>query len=260
MDPFGKTVIVTGASEGIGAATAIAFGKQGARVVLAARTEEKLWRVAEVIGEENTLVVPTDISRPEEVKEMVSRAVEYFDRIDILINNAGVGLAANVVELSPDDFRHVWSVNILGSLYTTQEVAEVMKRRSGGLIMNVSSMITRVGTPGSGGYRATKRALEALSDATRLELRRYNIRVVTVYPGLTATAFFSHGVGSRCTGEVTPGTRGKPPEFVARKIVEGARREPRSLYMGVKGRVTGIAAELFPSFLEWLMLQKTRRI
>jgi NADP-dependent 3-hydroxy acid dehydrogenase YdfG len=255
MDLFGKVVIVTGASHGIGAAIATAFAAQGSKVILSARSESALDIVADQIGRDTALVVPADITRREEVRALVTTATKTFDRIDILINNAGVGLISPVHTMNDDDLRSTLAVNLFGPLYCIQEIVPVMKARAGGIIMNISSMISRLATPGSGGYRASKCALNAISDAARIELRKYNIRVISVFPGLTATHFFSHCLGNTEKTKVPDGTRlsGRAPEFVARKIVHSARKEPSSVYMTPLSLVYGSIAQIFPQATESLI-------
>jgi short-subunit dehydrogenase len=252
MDISGKVAIITGASGGIGAAAAQALVRNGATVVLSSRTEHDLWSVAEKIGRNSTLVVPADITRREDVSNLVATTVGHFDRVDILINNAGIGLVSNVKEIQKEDIETVFAVNFLGPLYCIQEVAPVMKTCGGGMIVNVSSMITTAATRGSGGYRASKSALNALSDAARLELRDSNIRVVTVLPGLTETNFFAHCQGRKVTAVSSikkPG-KGKSPDYVAARIIRAIRREPRIEYMNVFAMVKAITSTLYPSFVE----------
>lgn len=260
MDISGKVVIITGASGGIGAATAEALVHNGATVILSSRTEHALWSVAEKIGKNATLVVPADVTRREDVSNLVAATVARFDRVDILINNAGIGLISKVNEIRKDDIETVFGVNFLGPLYCMQEVVPVMKSCGGGMIVNVSSMISAVATRGSGGYRASKVALNALSDAERLELRDSNIRVVTVLPGLTATHFFSHcrGGQSKPASSITVAGRGVSPDFVAERIIHAIRKEPRSEYMSLFALIKGMVSSLFPSAAEHLLSAKRK--
>lgn len=258
MDIFGKVVVITGASGGIGAAVAQALVRNGATVVLSARTEHDLWDVAEKIGKNSTLVVPADVTRREDVSNLVATAIAHFDRVDIFINNAGIGLISDVQKIRKVDIETVFAVNLLGPLYCMQEVAPVMKSCGGGMIVNVSSMITAVATWNSGGYRASKTALNALSDAARLELRGSNIRVVTVLPGLTATNFFSHCQGSnaKTASSVKNTVKGKSPGYVAERIIRAIRKEPRIEYMNIFALLKSAASTLFPSVVEQVVAAK----
>jgi short-subunit dehydrogenase len=258
MDLIGKVIIITGASGGIGSATALALARRGAKLVLVSRTENDLIDVARMGGRESTLVVPADLTRREDIVNVISVTVTHFGKIDILINNAGVGLISNVQEIQKEDIESVFAVNFLGPLYCIQEVIPVMKSNSGGVIVNVSSMITAIATKGSGGYRASKCALNALSDAARIELKKSNIRVITIFPGLTATPFFSHcrGFETKPVKSDEKKLRGRKPEFVASKIVHAIIKEPRSQYMNLLSNFTGMFAQMLPSAAEWLLETK----
>ncbi|HEX2955366.1 MAG TPA: SDR family NAD(P)-dependent oxidoreductase [Chitinispirillaceae bacterium] len=258
MNLFGKVVIITGASGGIGAATAQALVRNGATVVLSSRTEHDLWEIAEKVGKNSTLVVPSDVTRREDVSNLVATVEARFDRVDILINNAGIGLDSPVNEILKQDMESVFAVNVFGPMYCMQEVIPVMKANGGGMILNISSMITAVATKGSGGYRASKSALNALSDAARIELKESNIRVVTVLPGLTATKFFSHclGHGKKTVRASNIPPKGISPDYVAERIIRAIRKEPRIEYMSLFAKAKGIASSLFPSAVEQFIAEK----
>src|SRR5690242_9258669 len=183
MDLQNRVVIITGASMGIGAATAHEFARAGAQVALAARSAEPLAELARQIGSERALAIPADVSNRTQVDALVQQTLARFGRIDILVNNAGVGLAGPVATISPSDFERIFAINVLGPLCAMQAVAPHLRKPGGGLIINVSSMVTKLTIPTIGGYRATKMALNAISDNARIELARDNIRVITVYPG-----------------------------------------------------------------------------
>jgi len=257
MDLFGATVLVTGASRGIGAATARAFAAEGARVVLTARSLEKLNELVQSIGESRAMAVSADITESLQVEELLARAEKRFGCIDILVNNAGVGLISNVLDISTDDLQAAFRVNLFGPLFTIQKTIPLMCRNGGGIIINVSSMVTRIATRSNGGYRATKMALDSLSDAMRLELREKRIRVITVYPGLTKSDFFSHSLGKHSQFASANKFR-YTPEQVARRIIYASYKEPRVVYMGLRGRLGGLVAQLFPGIIENLMQLKKR--
>jgi NAD(P)-dependent dehydrogenase (short-subunit alcohol dehydrogenase family) len=188
MDVAGKVMIVTGASSGIGAATARAASRAGARLVLAARDRTRLEAVA--AGMANAVVVPTDMRNPDEIRHLVEIAVERCGRVDILVNNAGQGLHVPVEDIMLDDLVAVMELNVYGTLLAMQAVIPVMRSAGGGCIINVSSGTTRLGAPvGAGGYSATKAALNMLSTVARSELADDGIVVSTVYPFITATEF-----------------------------------------------------------------------
>jgi short-subunit dehydrogenase len=238
MDISGKVVIITGASAGIGRATARRFAAEGATVVLAARSADKLNELAEELrgqGRE-ALPLPTDMCQPEAVSQMVEKAFQHYGRIDILINNAGQAAAGTVAELNPDDFRKILDLNVFGPLSAMQAVIPKLRQGGGGLIINISSMVTKMHIPGLSAYAATKTALNMLSETARVELAPENIRVITVFPRMTSTDFGKNSLGNRREreGQRSAASRNIPvdtPEYVAERILEAARNEPAEQFM-----------------------------
>lgn len=236
MDIPGKVTVITGASAGIGLAAARRFAAEGAKVVLAARSADTLDRVAQELQGQGceVLAVRTDMRSQAEVSRLVDTAVEHFGRIDILINNAAQSVAGTVADVSIDDLRQIIDLNILGPLYAMQAVIPKMRQTGGGLILNISSMVSKMQIPGLAGYAASKAALNMLSDTARRELEADNIRVITVYPRLTATDFGKNALGNRqmrqqqrAPSTIVPDSA----EFVADKILEAAVKEPPEQYM-----------------------------
>lgn len=189
-----QVVLITGASTGIGAALAKALAEKfsGIRLVLAARSQEKLDRVADVCSKAGAqvLVVPTDISKVEQVKALTDATLDRFGRVDALVNNAGYG-QMGPVELIPAALaQQQFEVNILGSLALIRGLIPVMRNQGGGRIINISSLAGRLAFPFAGLYSASKFAIEGLSDALRMELEPFNIRVSVIEPGPVSTDFF----------------------------------------------------------------------
>ena len=249
----GKVAVVTGASSGIGEATARVLAARGAAVVLAARNEERilfLEREIDAAGG-SVLSVPTDVTDGASVNNMVERTVGEFGSLDVLVNNAGLGLSGRVAELRPDDLRYLFEVNVLGPLNCIQAALPRMGR--GGRIINVSSVVGKRAIPKVGGYCATKSALNSLSDALRVEVADRDIAVTTVYPGTTRTPFRDN---SRRTKDEKRGWRpkGVPPEKVAGKIADAAEAGPRDAYVTWPDRlwVAG-SASLLPGLADRLL-------
>ena len=245
----GKVAVVTGASSGIGEATSRELASRGAAVVLASRTAESLESLEAEISASGgrALVVQTDVSDRESVEAMVRKTVDAFGTLDILVNNAGLGLSGRVAELRREDLRHVIEVNTLGPLNTIQVALPLM--RSGGRVINVSSVVGRRSVPKVGGYCATKFALNALSDALRVEIADRGITVTSVYPGTTRTAFREN---SRRTGNEKRGWRpkGVSPEKVAKKIAVAAEKGPRDVYVMLTDRLFVVATTLLPGLTD----------
>ena len=245
----GKVAVVTGASSGIGEAASRELASRGAAVVLAARDAERLAALEAGISASGglALVVPTDVADRGSVEAMVRKTVEAFGAIDILVNNAGLGLSGRVAELRLEDLRRVFEINTVGPLNCIQ--AALPEMGSGGRIINVSSVVGRRSIPKVGGYCATKFALNALSDALRVEIAERSITVTSVYPGTTRTAFREN---SRRTKDEKRGWRptGLAPEEVARKVAEAAEKGPRDVYVRLSDRLFVMATMLLPGLTD----------
>ena len=189
MTLAGKTAIVTGASSGIGEATARLLAAEGCNVVLAARREDRLNSLAARLGE-GALAVPTDVTDAAACAALVARALERFGSLEILVNNAGIGLYGSVANGEPEDWRKMFDVNVLGVLYTTRAVVRHMLYRGSGDIVFVSSLAgRRVPHPNGTVYAATKHAITAIAEGLRMDLHDKGIRVINVEPGLVRTEF-----------------------------------------------------------------------
>ena len=189
-----KVVLITGASSGIGKATAIAFAREGAVTVLAARREETLRRVAEEIegAGGKAFVAPVDVSSPDQVRRMVADVVAEYGRIDILFNNAGTSMVGRIDgEDFVDNTRKMFEIDYLGTVHVLKEVLPVMKRQRSGHVMNMSSVVGRKAFPGFGGYSSVMYALSGLTEALRQELRGTGINVSVIHPALTQTPLLS---------------------------------------------------------------------
>ena len=184
-----RVAVVTGTSSGIGVATARLLAKEGCNVVLAARREDRLIALAAELGE-GTVVAPTDVSDPAACAALVARTLERFGSLDILINNAGLGLYGSIAEGDPEDWRKMFDVNVLGVLYTTRAAVRQMLRQGAGDVLFVSSLAGRR-VPRADGtvYAATKHAVNAIAEGLRMDVHEKGIRVLNVEPGLVRTEF-----------------------------------------------------------------------
>jgi NADP-dependent 3-hydroxy acid dehydrogenase YdfG len=223
----GRVAVVTGASSGIGGATARLLAKEGCNVVLAARREDRLIALAAELGE-GTLVAPTDVSDPAACAALVARTLERFGSLDILINNAGLGLYGSIAEGDPEDWRKMFDVNVLGVLYTTRAAVRQMLRQGAGDVLFVSSLAGRR-VPRADGtvYAATKHAVNAIAEGLRMDVHEKGIRVLNVEPGLVRTEFpeSSHPSAQEyyAEKEYTP----LEAEDVARAVVYALLQPPR---------------------------------
>lgn len=231
MQITGKVILITGASSGIGKAAAELLDKEGAKLALAARSEQALEDMAK--GFSDAYVVKTDMTEKSDIRKMVEKTQKHFGHIDVLINNAGRGLMGSIEKLKVDDFEDNITLNVVGPLVAMQEVIPIMKAQKKGLIINISSALSKMAVPYLGGYAATKYALNALSFTARNELKEAGVKVTALYPGLTDTNFGKNSVQS--TDEAWTANRGMPqadtPEMVAEKIKEAILAEPAEQYM-----------------------------
>ncbi len=185
----GKVVVITGASSGLGEATARLLSAQGASVVLGARRLDRLKTLADALaaGGGKALAVVTDVTNRDQVKRLVDTAVQKFGRIDVIINNAGLMPQSLIESLKVDEWDRMIDVNIKGVLYGIAAALPYMKQQKSGQIINVSSVAGHKVGPGSTVYSATKFAVRALSEGLRQEVKPYNIRTTVISPGAVAT-------------------------------------------------------------------------
>jgi NAD(P)-dependent dehydrogenase (short-subunit alcohol dehydrogenase family) len=247
----GQVAVVTGASSGIGEATAEALAADGASVVLAARRVDELEALAARIESAggDALVVPTDVTDEDDLVSLVETTTEEYGRIDVLVNGAGFGLYGSVEETPIDDARYQFEVNLFGLARLTQLVIPGMRERGHGTIVNISSMGGKVWTPLGAWYHATKHALEGWSDCLRYELAPHGIDVVVIEPGSISTEWgdimvdgllerSGNGPYAEMASDLADASRenaaagvGSDPEVVADAIRKAATsRSPRTRY------------------------------
>ena len=238
MELRNSVIIVTGASSGIGAATARELARHDAIVVLAARRVDLLDSLAAEIGEHGgrVLAVPTDVSRRSDIDHLVQTVLDRYHRIDGLVNNAGVGGGSSIVD-SDDKLEHIVTVNLLGPARCTQAVLTAMRERNRGVIVNIGSVAGDIGV--SGIYSASKFGLRGLNDAVRREVWQENIDVVLIQPGFIRT----------------PMTKGvkmpmAEPEVIARAVVEAIQRPRRKMIVPWPYALLVFLAKVFPWFAD----------
>ena len=243
-----KVVIITGASSGIGKETALAFARAGARVVIAARHEPPLRQLAAT--HPNLRPVVADVTSDTDVARLVETTLKEFGRIDILINNAGLGMRATVEKTKPADARYVMEVNFFGALRCIQAVLPVMRQQGVGQIVNISSVLGVIATPRNSIYSASKFALRALSDSLRAEVHNAGINVITILPGYTDTPFFDNLVRYDGSARMSP-FKGQTPAHVAQVILRACRHRRREVALSFLGILGGWAKRLVPGFVDW---------
>jgi NADP-dependent 3-hydroxy acid dehydrogenase YdfG len=190
----GKVAVITGASSGIGEATAEALSAEGASVVVAARRQDRLEDLVERISSDGgkAVAVECDITDEEQAHGLIRQAKDEFGRVDILVNNAGVMQLSEVEKGLSEEWRTMFEVNVLGLLYVTDAAIEVMKEQGSGHLVNISSLASRGTRPALGVYSGTKMAVNGISEALRQELLEDDIRVTMVEPGAVETELPEH--------------------------------------------------------------------
>ena len=225
MDYKGKTAVVTGGTKGIGRAIAEALAAEGMNVCVGARNLEEVKqtvRELEGLGNAGATGAACDVRVYEEVEALVAHAVEEFGGVDVLVNNAGIGLFKPVEEMEPEEFRAVLETNLFGVFYGCRAAIPEMKRRGGGYIVNVSSLAGANPHPRMAAYNASKFGLNGFSEALMQEVRHDGIKVSYVMPGSVNTEFGGDEVSAERAWQLQP-------EDVARVVTDLLRHDERSL-------------------------------
>ncbi|HUH98728.1 MAG TPA: SDR family oxidoreductase [Anaerolineales bacterium] len=230
-----KVIIITGASAGIGLATARLLSKEGARLALAARSKSRLRALAKELPD--SLAVPTDMTRPREIRELVRKVKDRFGRVDILVNNAGQGYDAPVERVRLTTYRHIFNLDVLGPLIAMQRVIPIMRKQKEGMILNVSSGTALMYLPNMGLYSSLKRALAHLSLTAREELKEDGIVVSVLYPYITATDFEANTIRDAAEDADWAGEEDSGPfypadsaEYIAQTILDGIHSEEAEIF------------------------------
>lgn len=190
----GKVAIVTGASAGIGEATAIALAAEGAKVALVARRGDRLDALAQRIAESGgeALAIVADITDDAQIQTFINKTKTNWGQIDIVVNNAGIALVGEIAKSDPADWRRMIDLNLIALMNITHAVLPILQAQGSGHIVNVSSVAGRTVRVGIGGYNASKWGVNAFSEALRQEMSHQNIRVTVIEPGMVNTEIDSH--------------------------------------------------------------------
>jgi NAD(P)-dependent dehydrogenase (short-subunit alcohol dehydrogenase family) len=225
MDLKQKTAIVTGGSKGIGRAIAEALLVEGASVCVAARFHEGIKPVVEGFAPGaagHAFVFPCDVRDYDQVKALIDYTVKTLGGLDILINNAGIGIFDTVAQTSPEDFRAVLETNLFGVFYCCHEAIPRMKERGGGYIINISSLAGANPHPRMAAYNASKFGLNGFSEALMQEIRHDNIKVSYIMPGSVNTEFGGDSPGDEKSWQLTP-------QDIARVVIDLLHHDDRAL-------------------------------
>lgn len=264
------TVLITGASQGIGKATALLFAEKGYDVVLAAREPDRLNTLAHEIRtkDRNALAVPTDITDPQQVNTLVERALAAHGYIDVLVNNAGICMSGPIEKTSLEDWRRIIDINLWGYIYTIQALLPQFLAREAGTIINVGSFGAKVPLPYMTAYCTSKYAVTGLTETLRLELEPKGIRVCGVHPSVTNSAFLERSIfrgqddqeakkRQQQMQQMLEGPFTSQPEDVA-KAIWGVVEHPQAEVVVGSGAVATATYRFAPGLMN-LILQRTMK-
>jgi len=245
---LGKVAIVTGASSGIGRATALALAREGVDVALAARTESALRQVAGEIGTlgREALVVPADVTCRSEVDDLVAATVARWGHIDILVANAGAYVRSSIVDLTVEEVERSMAVNFYGALYTVLAAQPTLLVQGSGHIVLVSSVDGKKGLPLDAPYVAAKFALAGYGEVLRQELRDEGIAVSTIFPGRVDTPLIDDLEVPRVSGKI-------PPQAVARAIVDAILHKTPEVVIPFQARLLCLVNAVVPRLADWFV-------
>lgn len=263
----GKTVVITGASSGIGEELAVVLAGRGAQVVLAARSEAELERVRQRCAQAGgrAWVVPTDVGNPEDCRRLVARAVEACGGIDAFVNNAGLGMRGrfeDVTDLSI--FERLMRVNYLGPVYCTHAALPYLKERRG-LLVAVSSLTGKSGAPNRSGYAATKHAMQGFFDSLRIELSGTGVDVLVVSPGFVTSNIRARALGPGGSAGHTDiaeekGNRMMDARTCAELILRAMERRERELVMMPAAKLLLAVKALVPGVIDRLASRMMKQV
>lgn len=254
----GRRVLVTGASSGIGEAVSRLLAAQGYRVALLARNRDRLDAVAADLPphpDGKHLVLPCDLTRPEEIEAAVEVLRGAFGGLDLLVNNAGIGYRARVSELDPEPLRRVFDTNVFALLLTCKACYPLLTRGERPVVVNVSSVVGRRGIPGQAGYSASKAAVCSIGEALRVEWAEEDIAVSTLNPALTATGFFQNQLNPQELPDPNL-DEASPAIDVAREILALDRAPRPEVSLRWKWRVLGILSILSPRLADLALVKR----
>lgn len=249
-----KVIIITGASSGIGKALAKEFAKRKAKIVLAARNEDKLNQLGDQLKKESPdiLVCKTDVSKEDDCKALINKTVEKFGRIDIMINNAGLSMRALFENADLAVIRKLMDVNFWGTVYCTKfALPYVLKSK--GSIVGVSSIAGYKGLPGRSGYSASKFAIQGFLEVLRIENIKNGLHVLIACPGFTASNIRNTALtadGSQQSESPRDEAKMMPADEVAEKIIRAIEKKKHRIVLTTQGKLTVYLNKFFPKLID----------
>jgi NADP-dependent 3-hydroxy acid dehydrogenase YdfG len=264
-----STILITGASQGIGKATALLFAQKGYDVVLAARSRDKLEAVAQTIEGmgRRALAVPTDVTDVKQVQALVEQALSYYKNIDVLVNNAGICMTGPISQTDLSDWQKIMDVNVWGYIYTIHTLLPHFLERQQGTIVNVGSIGGKMPLPNMTVYSTSKYAITGMTETLRIELEPKGIHVCGVHPSATNSDFLERAVflgendseaeqAQEQMRQMLKGSLASQPEDVAKAIWKVIKHPQAEVVVGA-GAVPTSLYKFAPGLTQWLMQQPT---
>jgi len=260
VDLKDKVAIITGSSQGIGKAIAIAFAQKGVKVVLNGRNVDKLSQTKLELFEQGyeVLAVQADVGNYEECENLVEQAVNHYGQIDILINNAGIAMEGSIAETSPEVFENVFHTNIMGVLFPTKVALPHLKKTKGSVVFT-GSIAGYMGLPNYSAYSASKMSLTAIVQSLKIELAGTGVHVGINYVGFAENdkdKTYYNAKGELKVMPVRKQFKRMPLEQVAYYFVKGIEQRKYKQTLSVIGVLTRIMQQYFPALFEWVMIKK----
>ena len=257
----GLRIVITGASQGIGKALALAAARHGGRVLATARNAKLLDELAQAANPSGGCieVIPADVANPADRQRMVQTAIDRFGGADILINNAGIGATGHFVDVSPDRLRQIMEVNFFGLTETTRAFLPLLRLGRRPAIVNISSIAGKRGIPARSEYSASKFAVQGFSEALRAELDKDGIDVLLVCPGLTQTNFSQNMIERKALMAVDH-MRGMTAEDVAEATLKAIERGRRETVFTFEGKLMAFVARFLPGLADRIAARKVRSL
>ncbi len=257
----GLRILVTGASQGIGRALALAAAGRGMKVLAAARSApllDELAREARAGGGE-LQTVQADVASPDDRRRMAEAAVRHYGGLDVLVNNAGIGATGHFADVSPERLRSIMEVNFFGLTETTRVCLPLLRQGVTPAIVNVSSIAGKRGLPARSEYSASKFAVQGFSEALRAELDKDGIDVLVVCPGLTRTNFSRNMIEQKALLQFDH-LRGMTSEMVAQAVLASLARGRRDVTLTLQGRLLVLVSRFLPRLVDFIARRKVRAL
>ena len=251
MESFqNKVVWITGASSGIGEAIALAFAKEGAKLVLTSRRDEELLRVKNLTGlpDSSVLILPMDVTEFEKAQPAAEEIIKTFGRIDVMVHNAGVSQRSYIIDTDFDVYRKIMDVDFYSTVAITKAILPYMIQQKSGHFIVISSVAGKIGTIMRSGYNAAKHALHGFYDSLRAEGYKDNIKVTTICPGYIRTNISVNALnesGDKFGKMDSNQANGIPAEECARRILDAVKKDKKEIYIGGLKEVAAIYLKRF---------------